>query len=407
MKTTLLAGLVAACFSAAASAQSNVTIYGIVDAGVQVSSFGNGTQTNLASGIADGSRLGFKGIEDLGNGYKAIFNLEMRLEMDTGALGTGYLAIPSGNIPLTDGLPAAVAARLGPTILGQRINGNNAIFDRQAFVGLATPFGTFLLGRQYTPGYEVAYKMDTFEAGTGGTLLTSLFTGTGGFLTPAAAARANQTLQYRLPLSNGLGAAVMVGASGAGATTGSLGYSKRFWGTNLTYKANGFDVGAAYNTETDQNGNKSLTTTTVGGSYVMGDAKLFAGIHMMKNDHSALVPLLTPVIGAAMAATVGENAKMDGNIYTSGIQYRVGAGRIMGVVGYNDDKKATNSDATLVALGYDHDLSKRTDLYVTLSRIANKNASQRTPGAAGYYSGYSSAPGNSANTLQLGMRHRF
>lgn len=405
--TKLLTGLIGACFAAPVLAQSNVTIYGIADAGVQVSRFGNGTQTNLASGIADGSRLGFKGVEDLGGGYRTIFNLEMRIELDTGASGTGYLATPSGNVPLTDGLPASVAAKLGPTILGQKINSNNAIFDRQAYVGLVTPVGAFLLGRQYTPGYEVAVKIDTFDAGTGGTLLTSLFPGTGGFLTPGAAARANQALQYRLQLPNGIGAAAMYGLNTSGATTGSLGLSKRFWGADMTYKANGFDVGVAYNTETDQNGNKSLTTTTVGGSYALGDAKLFAGYHRMKNDNPALVPLLTSVIGATLAGIVGDNAKINADVYTLGMQYRIGEGRIMGVVGFNNDKKASNSDAALYALGYDYDLSKRTDLYVVLSRVTNKNASQRTPGGAGYYSGFSSDPGQSANALQVGMRHKF
>lgn len=406
MNAKLLVGLIGACIGVPALAQSTVTIYGIADAGVQLSRFGNGTLTNIASGIADGSRIGFRGVEDLGGGYRTIFTLETRFEMDTGAFGAGYLATPTANIPLTNGLPAAVATSLGPTVLGQRINSNNAIFDRQAYVGLVTPVGTFTLGRQYTPAYEVTYKMDTFEAGTGGTLFTSLITGTGGFLTPGAAARVNQALQYRFQSPSGIGATAMVGLSG-GATTGSLGYSKRFWGTNVTYKANGIDVGVGHNTETDQNGNRSLTTTTLGGSYVMGDAKLFAGYHRMKNDNPALVPLLTPVIGAALAGIVGENAKINADVYTIGMQYRIGAGRIMGVLGFNNDKKAGNSDATLYAVGYDHDLSKRTDVYVTLAHIANKNASQRTPGSAGYYSGFSSSPGQGATVLQWGIRHKF
>jgi predicted porin len=175
----------------------------------------------------------------------------------------------------------------------------------------------------------------------------------------------------------------------------------------MTYKANGFDVGLGHNTETDQNGNKSLTTTTVGGSYAMGNAKLFAGYHRMKNDNPALVPLLTPVIGATNAGIVGDNAKINADVYTVGMQYRIGAGRVMGVVGFNNDKKASNSDASLFAVGYDHDLSKRTDLYVTLAHVANKNGSQRTPGAAGYYSGFSSAPGQGATALQWGIRHKF
>ncbi|MEO8407236.1 MAG: porin, partial [Oxalobacteraceae bacterium] len=61
MKTKYLAALVASCFAAPVLAQSNITIYGIADAGLHVSSNGEGTRTKLVSGIADGSRLGFKG----------------------------------------------------------------------------------------------------------------------------------------------------------------------------------------------------------------------------------------------------------------------------------------------------------------------------------------------------------
>ena len=190
----------------------------------------------------------------------------------------------------------------------------------------------------------------------------------------------------------------MVGLNTGGATTGSLGLSKRFRGMNVTYKGNGFDVGAAYNTETDQNGKKSLTTTTLGGSYAMGDAKLFAGYHRMKNDNPALVPLLTPVIGAALAATVGDNAKINADVYTVGMQYRIGAGRILGVLGFNNDKKASNSDATLYAVGYDHDLSKRTDVYAVV--MSDKTVTRTLP-----------APGSnvsaSATNYVLGLRHRF
>jgi predicted porin len=406
MKVKVLAGLIGACCGAPVFAQSNVTMYGILDAGIQVSRFGNGTQTNLVSGIADGSRLGFKGMEDLGGGYRAIFNLEMRVEADTGGNSPGYLVTPTQNVPLTEGLPAAVAAKLGPTILGARVNSNNAAFDRQAYVGLVTPMGTISLGRQYSPSYEVAYKMDTFETGSAGALITGIMNGTGGIYTAAAAGRVNKSLQYRFQARNGIGGSVMVGLAGD-ASTGSANMSKRYWGTNVTYRADGLDVGAAYSTETDQNGKKSLTSTTVGGSYTMGNARLFAGYHRSKNDNTVLVPLMTPLIGAANAEIIGNNAKMNADIYTVGMQYRIGAGRILGVVSHNNDKKASNSDATLVALGYIYDLSKRTDVYTTVGHIANKNHSQRTPGAAGYFSGFSSAPGQGATAYQFGVRHRF
>ena len=66
---------------------NSVTLYGIVDAGVsRVSGLRQGTDTALVSGIMEGSRFGLRGNEDLGGGYRAIFTLENRTELNTGAV---------------------------------------------------------------------------------------------------------------------------------------------------------------------------------------------------------------------------------------------------------------------------------------------------------------------------------
>jgi predicted porin len=106
--------------SAGALAQSNVTIYGIVDAGLVRESGGvAGSVNNLSSGVASGSRIGFKGKEDLGGGLTAVFQIENGFNVDTGAAGQSGL-----------------------------------LFGRQAFVGLTGKFGAVTLGRQYTPYYK-------------------------------------------------------------------------------------------------------------------------------------------------------------------------------------------------------------------------------------------------------------
>jgi GBP family porin len=403
MRLKLLAALIGTGLAAPVLAQSNITIYGIADTGIQVSRFGNGTQYNLASGIADGSRLGFKGTEDIGGGYKAIFTLEARVELDTGSQSNTYLS--SGvNQSLTQGLPAPVATALQPSIIlpARYVNPNGALFDRQAFVGLITPGGAVLLGRQYTPGFEIHSISDAFETGTGASWGT-ITTGNGGGFTPGIAIRANNAVQYRLQLPNGIGAAAMYGIE----ETGSLNFSKRFWGANVKYQADGIDAGIGYNKENDQNSNPSLTTLTAGGSYTMGDAKLFAGFHHMKNDHSVLVPLLTPAVGATFAGIVGSNATINGNVFTLGAHYRIGAGRIMAGVSRFNDKKAANGDANLYGLGYDYNLSKRTDVYTVVSHVTNQNAAQYAIGGAGYSGGSTTQPGQDANALQIGIRHKF
>ena len=402
MRINILAAAICAMCAAPALAQSSITIYGIADVGVQVSNFGKGAQYNLSSGIADGSRLGFKGTEDLGGGYKAMFVMESRIEIDTGGQSNGMIGTGIGQ-GLTRGLPPTVAAQLTPVLQPVKVvNPTGAGFDRSSYVGLVTPAGAILMGRQYTPDYEVVAMTDTFETGFAGGW-GNILGGTGGFITAGTAIRANQAVQYRMQLPSGFGASAMY----AFQETGSLNLSRKFWGGNLRYQANGWNVGLAYNREHDQSGNLSLQSLTLGGSYVIGNAKVFAGYHRMKNDHSALVPLLTPVLGATAAGIVGENAKLDGETLTVGMHYRIGSGRIMAAISRTNDKRPTNNDVTLYGLGYDYDLSKRTDLYIALARAVNQHASQYALGGAGYFGGFTEQPGQNANVLQIGMRHRF
>jgi predicted porin len=111
-----------------ARAQSSVTIYGILDEGVnyisntqvaQGAGRTGGHVFSLTSGAKQGSRFGFRGAEDLGGGMKAIFTLENGLDLSSGKAAQGGL-----------------------------------LFGRQAFVGLATRYGSLTLGRQYDSGAD-------------------------------------------------------------------------------------------------------------------------------------------------------------------------------------------------------------------------------------------------------------
>jgi general bacterial porin, GBP family len=402
MKTKFAFAVVIYLTSSCAFSQTNLTLYGTADTGIQVSKFGNGTQYNLASGIADGSRLGFKGSEELGNGYKAIFVLESRVELDIGGQSNGMIGHGVGQ-NLVKGLPGSVANALGPVLQPTLVvNPSGAGFDRMSYLGLVTPMGAILAGRQYTPDYEVIAMADTFETGFAAQW-GNILGGTGGFATPGVALRANDTIQYRLQLPNGIGVSAMYGFQ----NTGSLNLSKKFWGGNLRYQAAPWNAGIGYNREHDQNGNLSLVSMTAGGSYTLGDIKIFAGFHRMQNDNSVLVPLLTPSLGQALAGIVGENAKINAKSYTVGVQYKIGSGRVMASLSRLVDLKTTNNNANLLGLGYDYNLSKRTDIYTALGYAVNQHASQYALGGAGYYGGFTSEPGQNAGTLQMGIRHKF
>jgi predicted porin len=431
MKTKLLAAGIAACFAAPAMAQSSVQIYGIADAGVMyVKNGGQDAKTKLVSGIADGSRLGFRGTEDMGGGYKAIFNLEARVELDTGRQQTGNLS-SNPTFALTEGLNFTVPAAAGGAATAEKlkagvqgalnpainVNINGALFDRTSMVGLVTPVGAVLLGRMYTPGYEVLNAGDVFESGTaagwGG-----IVGGTGGLLTAGIAIRSDKSIQYRMELPNGLKASAMYGTE----KSGYIGMDKRSWGANVRYVANGWDVGLGHNHGTDQVGARGLVTTTLAGSYAFDNWKLFLGTHKQKNENSVIIryagdllaptfaafpaPLNTLLAGQANAA-LKRNFLLDAISYQVGFHYKMGAGRIMASVVRQDDKRADASDATQYGLGYDYNLSKRTDVYVVGAYIKNENDGQYAIGAASASGGFTAKPGDSSKGIQVGMRHRF
>jgi predicted porin len=139
MRFTRLAVALAASFPLLAAAQTNVTFYGIVDAAIATEDNGSssGRHTVLNSGNQSASRLGFRGTEELGNGLKALFNLEAGVAIDTGA--------------------ADVAG----------------LFQRRAVVGLEGDFGDLTLGREYSPIASVGTATDVFGQGFYGSNLSS------------------------------------------------------------------------------------------------------------------------------------------------------------------------------------------------------------------------------------------
>src|SRR5450830_261406 len=136
MKKVLFTLLTLGAASTGAMAQSSVTIYGVADAGLVFDKDAAGDRLNrVASGVASGSRIGFKGKEDLGAGLAATFVLESGFNIDTGTSGQGGL-----------------------------------LFGRQAYVGLTGSAGAVTLGRQYSPYYLALRDVaDPFVIGLAGT----------------------------------------------------------------------------------------------------------------------------------------------------------------------------------------------------------------------------------------------
>ena len=202
-------------FAAQAQAQSNVTIYGIVDAGI-VSERGGaaGSVTKVTSGIGSQSRLGFRGTEDLGNGLSAIFQLETGVKIDDGSLD----------------------------------NSNSALFSRQAYVGLKSKeAGTLTIGRQYTMLYNAMSQVaDPFGAGYAGSI-KNLF--------PAAGAntRVSNAVVYATPVMSGFSAEALYAL---GEQAGSSEAGRQF-GLGLNFSQGALNARLVYN-------NRNNDTVAVG-----------------------------------------------------------------------------------------------------------------------------------------------
>lgn len=212
-------GLSAAC----AHAQTSVKIYGVADAGLVLDRGGAaGSSTNVGSGVASGSRLGFKGREELGGGMSAFFQLENGYNIDTGKAAQGGL-----------------------------------LFGRQALVGISGAAGSVSLGRQYAPYYKALRDIvDPFCTGLAGNA-QNIFTG----LT-----RVDNSVDYQSPKWNGLSAEVLYGAGEAAGDRAK----NRNLGATATYEGGPLTLVLAHHRQDDATGTAHNRYTMLGGRYRVG-----------------------------------------------------------------------------------------------------------------------------------------
>lgn len=382
----------------AASAQTSLELYGLIDTGVQsVSGLEGGRVTSQASGIMAGSRWGLRGSEELGGGYRAFFTLESRFEADTGFMSNRPL---SGNqlpdrilrdiapgvplpAPLVAGLTAAVGSQIG-------VNLGNALFDRQAYLGLVTPYGALLAGRQYTPGFEVTAKFDALN--------------TDSFLTPGQLIgvpvgieiRTSNALQYRIQLG-GFSAAAM-GALGEGGTLG------RLWGLNAIYTGQGFGVGIGHNQRRTSEGDDGLESTTLGAFGDVGPVRLFGMVVRVKEDNPGIGPQLA---AAGVPGFVIERFEQDALLSHVGVQWPLGPGRLVLVYNRLNDKMDIDADTDSYGAVYTYNLSKRTDISAIVGRYDNSSTAQVLPGGGGFIPGVTESQGTDSTGYAINIRHRF
>jgi predicted porin len=453
MRKTVLALALAlslpAAFAQAPTMTSGIELYGIVDIGGEFIDNGDVSVNRITSGISTGSRWGIRGRENLGGGYTALFTLESRIEIDTGQVSNKgpiyYCGTPAvcPGVVLVSPLPPAVApavlggmSAVNDAILqaGSTVNSPNALFDRQAFAGLITPFGAVLAGRMYTPAYEVLTKYNSFF---------DSFAGNPGHIA-SINIRANNAIQYRAELK-GITAAVMYGFGGAEGTAG--GRSERttvergddFWGLELQYNTDVFGVGLGYQnnrTVTFANpteNSKGLETLNIGGSLNLGGFKLFAQYLKSENENPVLRPAdiqnivvstsgnlaaITSIIGGLYVnrfdidALRGVVGPIDLDVYHLGLEWALGNGKLLLAYNHAEDSARSpwaTADAKVDSYGiaYYYYLSKRTWLYGAAAFASNDDQSRVALGAACCVGGWTTGYGEDSRNIQIGMRHTF
>jgi predicted porin len=352
MKKSLIALAVLAA-AGAASAQSSVTLFGVVDATLQVGRGSLTDQTRLTNSGYNSSRLGFRGTEDLGGGMSASFWLEAGLNNDDGQ----GLATNSNN--QASGVGAAVAGRQGLT------------FNRRSTVSLAGGFGEIRLGRDYTPQFWNLTVFDPFGTNGIGTTqtLNSIITG-------VTAVRASNSIGYFLPARLGgfygqvqyyLGENI---ENGAATEDDGRGLGLRFG-----YAAGPFNVAVAVSRTDYAAGD--VRQNNIGGQWDFGMAKLQA--HFSKD----------------------RNGTTDAKGFLVGGLIPLGAGEIRVAYSQYEVDLAGDPRSRKLAVGYVHNLSKRTALYTTYARVKNNG------GAAQALGGANTAANTSSSGFDFGVRHSF
>lgn len=359
MKTSscLAIAIVSTC-TGAAHAQSNVTVYGLLDAGVVSERGCTGCPpTKLSSGVASGSRLGLRGSEALGGGNAAIFTLESGINVDTGTLDQ-----------------------------------NGRLFGRQAYVGVQGPLGSITLGRQYNLQYlALADVGDPFKGGMAGSATN---------LVGYSSKRIDNAVQVASADLNGLSA---IASYGFGEVSGDAA-ANRAWGVSVGLERGPLTVRAAY-----QNRNLAgiMPSMPMGNSMEARNAILAANLKLgiatayaaySANRGWGSSPLWNPdnPYSASMATT----PSTDSRDVLAGLAVPVGATTLLASFIHKNDRDLANRDADQLAFGASYTISPRTDFYAAWSHIKNKRG-------AGYTVGNASETGAGSKAINIGMRHSF
>jgi GBP family porin len=300
--------------ASAASAQSSLTLYGVVDASVE-SVKTDGTVTRVSSDNLASSRFGLKGTEDLGGGLKAVFTLESSIKTDTGAADS------------------------------------TRFFGRQAWVGVSGGFGELRLGRTDSSIGALAgnssimggQDYDDFKIGK--TLAADKYR------------RVDNSITYLLPkLVDGLSAQVQYSTKASGAEV-SGDKTGRLYGLNVQYTVGAFGAGAGYLQAKADNAGADEKSALAYLSYDFTAAKIIA--YYNRNASGIGLSGARYLYGLRMDMPLASAFTLQASVSRASEWQAI----------------RDNADATIVALKGIYSLSKRTSLYALVTTVSNEDNS--------------------------------
>ncbi|WP_233856343.1 porin [Paraburkholderia sp. HD33-4] len=380
MKKSLIVVAAAASFASVAHAQSSVTLYGLLDAGLTYTSNVAGSSKWAAgSGGINQSMFGLRGSEDLGNGLKAIFTLESGFNINNGKFAN-----------------------------------NNGMFNRQAFVGLSSSqFGTVTLGRQYDASQDYLAPL-TATGSWGGTYFAHPFNNDN--LNTNGGLSVNNSVKYSSANYAGF---TFGGTYGFSNQAGGFANNRQY-SLGAAYQWQGLHLGAAYVQQNNPAANTSgasdgvLANTSgvltgnfrqrqfgAGASYGFGPALVGVAWTQSRVDN---------LVGAAAGQRQGHT-----NNYEINGKYNVTPAMALGIAytftdasgyGINADGNDMKTRYHQIGLQADYSLSRRTDVYAQ----AVYQHAMGDGGVASIYSGDNTVPTSSSKNqtaATVGLRHRF
>jgi predicted porin len=324
MKKSLVALALFGAFASVAQAQSSVVIYGALDAGFShTSPSAAGTPQNTIGAIGDNNKLGFKGVEDLGNGLKALFQIETRFLPDTGTL-EGISATNSATRPL---------------------------FQGESRVGLQGAFGTVRLGRGKTAWIDsnAAFEPWSGAGNTGAGFQADLQVASFNSdpLTTSTVGSKNRISNaafYNSPVFAGFQANVSVATKEdiTNAVADTAVATKVPFSTSVTYNMGMVGAMVAY----ERNAIDDHVWSVAASVTPITNLKLMASFQ--KQDQAA------------------NTVPTDQKAWVLGANYTMGAGKLL--AGYGQSNPDMGAEFRKASVGYQYSLSKRTYVYADVSK---------------------------------------